>query len=142
MLCRRRGASKVSEPPVRRCAGPAGEAVVAQALRRSASTERIVRSLSQHDEAFRRRLRWAGKHELAFIATASAAAAPAKLGASCSRRACFAKYIPGLPVQALSGLRDHIQQARLAPQNAVLHLRSALLRPLLAVPNVLQRGGA
>jgi hypothetical protein len=46
--------------------------VTAQAVPRSASTERIVRSLSQHDEAFRRRLRWAGEHELAFTATASA----------------------------------------------------------------------
>ena len=58
--------------PVWRCTGPAGEPVVAQALPRSASTDRIVRSLSQHDEAFRRRLRWAGKHELAFLAKASA----------------------------------------------------------------------
>ena len=133
MLCRRRGASKVSEPTVRCCAGPAGEPVAAQALRRSASTKRIVRSLSQHDEAFRRRLRWAGKHELAFIATASAAAAPAKLGASCSWRACFARYMPGLPVQALVPCMTYSTHAGVT---------KCILRPLLAVSNVLQRGVA
>ena len=46
--------------------------MVAQALPRSASTNRIVRSLSQYDEAFRRRLRWAGEHELAFLAKVGA----------------------------------------------------------------------